>query len=471
MHTEGVGGVPVRLVVQALRVAAELVGLDVGLVHHINTKLVADLIPTRVVGIVGGADGVEVALLDPEGILLHLLLGHVTAAVGVHLVAVDAPQLSADAIDEELALLAHLDAAEAKLEGACVTVGEGEGSGVKVRRLGSPTGHVLDGAGGQGQLNLLAGLEGGNGELGGIDVADGHGDLGGNGGGVTRVAHPDVAGDGAGHVVIGQAGTHPDVANLQGGGGEEGHVAEDAGQAPEILVFQVGAVAPAINLDRESILAGLEGLGDVVLTGGEGVFAVADVGVVDPDVVGGLDAIEAQIDLALVEALGQGEGGAVATHGGTLLEGGPVFGRRGGHARRVNLEGINLVGIDRRAVAAHLPAHRHRDEVPLRDVVGGLPEILRTLGGGVREVEAPLAVKREDAVRRRGHQGRARRLAVHLEDGFVFPFRCREQDARAQRRQQGKQFPHDVAPFHIPLLYHILTFITTLRPLPLSLRP
>ena len=125
-------------------------------------------------------------------------------------------------------------------------------------------------------------------------------DRGGRGFGAPGVLQADMQLEGCIFVRAVERREDLEVADVQRRAGDERYVAEDAAHAPEVLVFHVAAVGPAIDFDRDGVLAGLEILGDVELGDHAGVLAVADLLAIDPDVVGGIDAVEEQVGLAAV---------------------------------------------------------------------------------------------------------------------------------------------------------------------------
>ncbi len=102
------------------RVAADLVvvrvRLDVRLVDRVEAVAVAQVEPVRVVGVVRGADGVDVVLLHQAGVRLHRLARDHAAVQVVVLVAVDAVDQHRLAVHEQ-ATVADLDGAEADAAG------------------------------------------------------------------------------------------------------------------------------------------------------------------------------------------------------------------------------------------------------------------------------------------------------------------------------------------------------------------
>src|SRR5699024_8878147 len=74
-------------------------------------------------------------------------------------------------------------------------------------------------------------------------------------------------------------------------------IPEDAGSTELVLIFQVAAVTPLQDQNRQSVLAFFDSLGDVKLGGGVGDFAVAQEGAVEPDVEAGVNTLEVQVGL------------------------------------------------------------------------------------------------------------------------------------------------------------------------------
>ncbi|KPC71616.1 hypothetical protein ADL26_15355, partial [Thermoactinomyces vulgaris] len=102
-----------------------------------------------------------------------------------------------------------------------------------------------------------------------------------------------------------------EVAQVDGGKGVEEDRPEDPGEADHVLVFHPVAVREAVDLDGDQVGSGADVVGDVEFGGGEGAFAVADLGAVDPQVEAGLDAFEVEVDAAALPGRGEREGPAV----------------------------------------------------------------------------------------------------------------------------------------------------------------
>ena len=94
---------PERLVAQGLvGTVADAVGLDVGLVDHIETILITQLIPAGHIGIVTGTHGVDVVTFHEQDVLHHGGLGEGVAGVRIVLMAIDALDVDRSAVDTEL---------------------------------------------------------------------------------------------------------------------------------------------------------------------------------------------------------------------------------------------------------------------------------------------------------------------------------------------------------------------------------
>ena len=128
---------------------------DVGLGHHVEAVSVAEVVPAAVVGIVAGADGVDVELLHQPDVLNHAVDADHVAAVGVELVAVGALDEHGLAVDQQLRV-ADLDLAESDIYRDDFdnppAVGEGGREGVEIGRLGRPLERVADVEHGDGRL-------------------------------------------------------------------------------------------------------------------------------------------------------------------------------------------------------------------------------------------------------------------------------------------------------------------------------
>ena len=234
-----------RILPEGRGTVAHAVGLDIAFVHHIQAILVAQGDPARVVGIVAGADGVDVQFLHDADVPDHLGLGDDIAAGGAQLVPVGA--LDEDGLAVHQQLVAHdLHGPETELEGRVLRQslirGRLHAEGIEVRGLGAPEGGIPD-------RPLIAGRP-----LDRTDLAGSQDALAG------RIQDFHLhEGDTLGHFGLDlqaavSAGGHVDVLDPLLLAGVDLHAAGDAGEAPEILVLQVGAVAPAEDLKGDKVL-------------------------------------------------------------------------------------------------------------------------------------------------------------------------------------------------------------------------
>ena len=391
------GGVPV----------AHAVRLDVGLVYHVQAVAVAEFVPERVVGVVAGAYGVDVELLHHADVAEHLVRGHVVGAVGAHFVAVHALDEDGLAVYQQLGVL-YFNAAETDIERHglyLLAAGDrGDAEAVEFGRFGAPEFRLVDGADPGGAVVLdLDGLREG---------------LAGRG--LERVAYLVGAGFGLNLEVIDavHVRAHANVLHAAPGWTQvQPHAAGYAAEAPEVLALQVGAVAPAHDLERYHVVAALHVLGDVEGRFQLAVLAVAHFAAVHPHAYVGGGAADAQDYLALELVLGELEVTAVLAYVVML----------GGHEGRVVLEvsipGVAVVDVEGVAVAVELPDAGDGDAGPVLVVEAHGLEA----GGGIDGLvevfvpaEFPVAVE-VNGGDVRTHAG-AHGEAVHLGDEGVLPF-------------------------------------------------
>ena len=248
---------------------------------------------------------------------------------------------------------------------------------------------------------------------------------------------------------------HLEVTNMQRRAGHERDIAEDAAHAPEVLILDIAAVAPAVDLDRDHVLAGRQILRDIELGRHARVLAVSDLLAIDPHVECRVDAVEQKIDLAAAPLSGNGELAAVGADRVALIVRRPgVIVGSIGDAREIALERIRDVGVDGGAVALHLPVRGDGNFLPRTHVEIWLVKIYRAKLRALDPVEFPRAVERLQWKKRgpqrappfigkRSERG-APWLLVDSEHVRVFPvtrgriIRLGNQD-RAHKRQTEQQ--------------------------------
>ena len=211
--------------------------------------------------------------------------------------------------------------------------------------------------------------------------------------------------------------------------GIEEAVAAYAREAEEVLIFEIGAVAPAEDLEGEEILAGLHEARDVELAFELRILAVTDEPSVDPQVDVRGDGPEPGDDL-LVRPRGRDLDFAA-------VRADMVFFYR--HVRRIVFElfapCVADVEILRIAVAVQFPQSRNGHRAPRAVVVVRAEEIRGTLVGVADPGEFPRPVEVEEAFRDArvalpggfcgfvGEEGGVHLLPVDLVDRGVVPFR------------------------------------------------
>ncbi|CAM5699347.1 hypothetical protein SALBM311S_12461 [Streptomyces alboniger] len=373
------------------------VALDVGLVHHVQAEFVGEVEQRGIVGVVGGADGVEAEALDDGQVGAQVGLVEDPAGERVEVVPVDSPDEHPLAVDQQVAA-ADLDGAEtdtaAGLVGdRAVGVVEPYRQLVQLGCLGRP-GADLGDRRGQGGPALPRGALVGRDGLPGerlVQALQLSGDVPARGeetAGVPWVGlDPQPPG-----AALGQVRRHAEVGEVQRVGGVQEHRAGDAAVPPVVLVLDIGRVRPFDDREPHGVgLPGAHGTGDVELARQMCVLARPDglpVDVGDQRALGGTHVqddppsrpVRRDVDLALMHS-----GGVDGRQVGRRL--GP------GHA---------VVGVLRQVADAvevvevlHGPASRHLQVRP----------VAVRLGVGARQqLEAPAAVEVEAVAGRRGER-------------------------------------------------------------------
>ncbi len=137
----------------------------------------------------------------------------------------------------------------------------------------------------------------------------------------------------------------------------EVYVSFQAGDAPEVLVFQPGGLGVAVNLKQELVLSGFQIVRDAEAGQVFGIFAVAHFLTIYIYVGTALGAGQVQVYLTALPAVRNGEA-AVVQGGGNGLR------QHAGH-RVYRAEVVGNVGVDGNAPSLHLPVAGHLDLVPL----------------------------------------------------------------------------------------------------------
>ena len=181
---------------------------------------------------------------------------------------------------------------------------------------------------------------------------------------------------------------HADIRNVRLGDGVEIDVAENAGEAHEILIFQPASRAPALHAAGELVFALDEVIRQLELAGREGIRRETDVVPVEPDGDAALRALEGDED-PLADHLRRHEERL------DIAGDGVVFPRNFADFHRlIAVPRILNVGVLRRAVALHLDVRRDVDIRPAAAVVIRRLKAGDDLTGVERVVEFPKPVQR-----------------------------------------------------------------------------
>ena len=350
---------------------ADAVGLHIGLGDHIKAVLVAELGEEGGVGVMAGADGVDVVLLHEAQVGEHLLGGDGIAVHRVGIVAVDAAELDVLAIQIKDAVLS-LDLPKADLL-ADGLAGGGEGEGVEGGVLGVPEVRLFD-RDGERAVRLAGG-----------DFA-----AAGSGQGVAHrhLLPGKIKGnlDPGGGVISRQRGADGEITDVVLRPLEEVDVPEDAAHPQLVLVLEVAAVAPFQDEDGDGVFAGAEKFRHLKLAGRVGDLAVSHQFAVYPEVEAGVDPLEIHV-VAEIPFLADAEVADIGPAG--------IFERDIG---RVVGEGVADVGVLVAVVAVILP---DRGDGDLFKAAAAFRVPLLALDGADVFVvaEVPLAAQELEAVR------------------------------------------------------------------------
>ena len=371
---------------------AEAVRLEVALVDQVDAVAVAEVVPARIVRVVAGAHGVEVVALEQEDVLDHALERHGAAELGVRLVAVAALEDDAPAVDLQDAVddvhLLEADVERRGHRGALPGV-RADHQTVEVRILGGPVARLLH-VGLERDDRLAAGLDGGfaleDGHRGAFSVEELGADLDALRGRLAGVDELHVDGEDCVLELLVERRRRGDVVDAHGRRGDDGDVAEDAGEPPHVLVLGVGAGGPLPHAHGEDVATAEDGeFRDVELGGEAGAHRHADVLPVEVALVAGVHAVETQADRPAVPGGGQVEVFAVRARGILV-----------GDVRRVDVERVLDVGVPGLAIAEHLPHRGDGDGIPLGVVMVDREVVGRGVLGAFGVAELPFAAQGAD---------------------------------------------------------------------------
>ena len=161
------------------------------------------------------------------------------------------------------------------------------------------------------------------------------------------------------------------------------NVAEDAAEPEHILVFEVAAVRPSVNLNRDLVTAGFHEWRQIKLRRRLGILAIANLLAVDPKVVATVNATESNDRSSSFPTSRQLERCAVRPDRIVVLI----------NKRWVRRMRIPHIGVDRLTIPLHLPTRRNLNGLPLGVVKIGSVEVNRTICRAPTPVKLPIAVQ------------------------------------------------------------------------------
>ena len=256
------------------------VRLDVGLIHHIESIPVTEVIPLRGIRVVTCADSIYIQLLHDEDVLDHIFTGDHISPVGADLMSVRTLDEDRPAVDQELSVL-HTDIPEAHAEGSRFSLSlPVEGShlqGVEPRSLCSPLLNIIHSQACADHRQTSVGVHGspdrkfGRRHLLTVLVQKFHSNLCHTlgqfdlqvGCSVSMAHHIDIL--------------YPSLRT----GGHIG-IPRQTGEPEEVLVLKIGSVAPPENLQSDKVLPRPDIFRDVEPGFQLAVLAVAHLLAVDP---------------------------------------------------------------------------------------------------------------------------------------------------------------------------------------------
>ena len=408
------------------------VGLDVRFVHHVEAVLVGQLVEPGNVGVVGRADGVDVQLLHPPDVFEHQILVYHVPLFGMVFVPIHAPQHQRTAVHREPGA-AYLDPPEPDphrrgLDGCAAFVLDAQGESIDRRGLRGPRPHPGNRLG-ERDLGLAPRIHRGLDDARrvphriSVGIAQLRDEAPPRSGFGIEVPKRRLEPETSVFEPVVEVGGDVKVAKVRRRTREQAHAAVDPADPPEILAFEVTAVAPAIDLHRDQVDPGNEGFGDPELSRRAASLRIADALPVHEHPKRRVDAVEADEHFEAVPVPGKFEADPVGADRVVVER----------HAGRIGGKRVGLVAVDRVPVTLQLPVGGNRNVGPVGVVERWIEEVRRALGGVLRPVESPRAVEAQPPPRRVGSAGgRAPgvgeggeagpgRLAVDREDSRVGP--------------------------------------------------
>ena len=254
-----------------LGIVAKAMTLLIGFRNKVDTILVAEVVPHRIIGVMTGSHGIHIEAFHQLDILNHAFTTYHVAAIGVHLVAIHTFYIYRLSVYQQLGIL-DLHTAEAHLLGnhlrLCTNLRiltlriEAHHEGIEIRVLGTPFLWILYCQGCTAFLGfrlLPAAYERGS-DLVSFCVIQTHPHI-------TLSKQRHICLQHTITIVVHQIGHNAQVLDMTLRITTiQIAIACHAAQSPEILVLAPGAIAPAEHLEGDEVLTGLHIFCDVELS-------------------------------------------------------------------------------------------------------------------------------------------------------------------------------------------------------------
>ena len=380
-----------------------------------------------------GTHGIDIEPFHDRDVADHVKLGDGVALLRIHLMPVGTLDQDRLSVDQQLAAL-DLHIAETELEVRMVgdrLLGRGRnGKGVKVGRFCRPEFRIRDRD--PGRRHIL-GRDGTERDIFFARCRDG------------EIQMLDAGSHNRGHLEFARSGRYdPQVADPVLGPRIDVGVTRQTRQTPEVLVLQIGPVAPAEDLQRDQVFTRNDIFRDIETGFQLAVFAVSDLFPVDPDTDVGRSGADAEEDVLP-------DPGRIHYESPAVLSCIVVLKRRIGRIVLIMaLPGITHVEINRITVPVKFPKAGDRHIIPAGVIPAGRKEIAGTGFDGLVPFEFPSSVQGEPlsvGVEMSRHFN-----AVTLIDGRILPVFNRRFLGSMERncgrqggRKDQKQFAHKLS--------------------------
>ena len=344
--------------------------LLVRLVHHVDAVAVTQFVKIGTVGVVAGAQEIDVRLLHQPHVQFISRIVHPSASARMMVVAVHTTQFHTLPVNlQHFAHNLHFLHAQMIVEMFCHTplsIRQFHTEGVEVRLFCRPQLRLFH-VKGQPHLRGVASRKALGSTCQFLPIHLQHS---------LHILHPflsavakaDVGTHLSTLVVIGRNGSHPIVGNVNQWAHPQLHLTEDAAESPHVLAFQITAVTPAIHLHSKSVLAFAQMAGHIKFGWRHGVLAISHLLAIHPYIECGMYTAKMKDEVLGKHLFRYLNGCHIRTHGIAVVIGIPIFCRLTGDVRAVAVKGVAHVDVDGFAVTLHLPVAWHGDVIPCTHV-------------------------------------------------------------------------------------------------------